>query len=372
MQPKVRKRVESIARLAIVAVVVGAVAVATAEACSTFHLVGSETAIFGKNYDWSVGAGLLVVNKRGMSKRAMWAEHPAEWTSTHGSLTFNQYGREMPSGGMNESGLIVELMWLEESRYPDRDKRPAIGKMQWIQYQLDVSATVADVIASDVRIRIDNGGAGRVHYLVADATGDRASIEFIDGVMVAHRGEDMPAPVLTNSTYVQSASHLERYIGFGGDRAIPTTLGSLDRFVRAAHLVRTYDPHTPIVEYGFSVLRDVAQGTSTMWSIIYDIDQRRVHFRTVNASTVRYVDMDDLDFSCETGVTVLDVRESLNGNVSDRFEPYTRDINYAVIREACRGTSFLRHLNDKTLIPWAAFPENAVCAPAGETVTNRE
>jgi penicillin V acylase-like amidase (Ntn superfamily) len=31
-------------------------------------------------------------------------------------VTFNQYGRNFPSGGMNEAGLVIELMWLEGSR----------------------------------------------------------------------------------------------------------------------------------------------------------------------------------------------------------------------------------------------------------------
>jgi choloylglycine hydrolase len=26
------------------------------------------------------------------------------WTSRYGSITFNQYGREFPSGGINEKG----------------------------------------------------------------------------------------------------------------------------------------------------------------------------------------------------------------------------------------------------------------------------
>jgi choloylglycine hydrolase len=28
------------------------------------------------------------------------------WISKYGSITFNQYGREFPTGGMNEKGLV--------------------------------------------------------------------------------------------------------------------------------------------------------------------------------------------------------------------------------------------------------------------------
>ena len=59
------------------------------------------------------------------------------WVSQYGSITFNQYGKEFPTGGMNEKGLVVELMWLDGTIYPQPDERPAIGVLQWIQYQLD-------------------------------------------------------------------------------------------------------------------------------------------------------------------------------------------------------------------------------------------
>ena len=104
-------------------------------ACTTFCLRDGGRIVFGKNYDWSVGDGLLVVNKRGVARKAD-AEsdpRPASWTSKYGSVTFNQYGRDFPSGGMNEKGLAIELMWLEGSRYPAADARPGVDNLQWIQ-----------------------------------------------------------------------------------------------------------------------------------------------------------------------------------------------------------------------------------------------
>ena len=95
---------------------------APAPACTTFCLRDGGRIVFGKNYDWSVGDGLLIVNKRGVARRADAAgdPRPASWVSRYGSVTFNQYGRDFPSGGMNERGLTIELMWLDGSRYPTR------------------------------------------------------------------------------------------------------------------------------------------------------------------------------------------------------------------------------------------------------------
>src|SRR5919107_239450 len=83
-----------------------------ARGCTTFCLTAGDGVYFGKNYDWDFGRGFLFVNKRGLAKTAMLdapRQRPAEWVSKYGSLTFNQYGREQPHGGINEAGLVVEL-----------------------------------------------------------------------------------------------------------------------------------------------------------------------------------------------------------------------------------------------------------------------
>lgn len=36
-------------------------------------------------------------------------------TSKYGSITFNQYRKEFPIGGMNEKGLVIEALWLNEN-----------------------------------------------------------------------------------------------------------------------------------------------------------------------------------------------------------------------------------------------------------------
>ncbi len=92
----------------------------TVDACTTFCLFNGKDLIFGRNYDFPIGYGHVVINKRGVFKSAMAdaGEQAAQWTSKYGSMTFNQFGRDNPMGGMNEAGLIVELMQLDETQYP--------------------------------------------------------------------------------------------------------------------------------------------------------------------------------------------------------------------------------------------------------------
>lgn len=108
-------------------------------ACTTFCIGKDGQLIFGKNYDWVTGAGIINTNHRGFFKTSSHSskENFISWVSRYASISFNQYGKEFPTGGMNEKGLVVELMWPDGTRYPDKDERPAVSVLQWIQYQLD-------------------------------------------------------------------------------------------------------------------------------------------------------------------------------------------------------------------------------------------
>ena len=97
--------------------------------CTTFCLGKGDQLVFGRNFDWMVEDCLVIVNKRGVSKTAQlgpkWdKKQPASWTSKYGSITFNQMGRGDPTGGMNETGLVIEFMGLKITRYPEPDSRP--------------------------------------------------------------------------------------------------------------------------------------------------------------------------------------------------------------------------------------------------------
>ena len=183
--------------------------------CTTFCIKDNQQIIFGRNLDFYLSVGYVMINKKNVTKNAYIdsPEKPITWTSKYGSITFNQFGKEFPYGGMNEAGLVVEQMWLDETQYPDLDDRYGLTELQWIQYQLDNFSRIEQVIASDSQLRIlsiKNPPPGSLlwHYLVCDKTGNCASIEFINGKLVYHTKETMPVKVLTNSTYKESMAFL--------------------------------------------------------------------------------------------------------------------------------------------------------------------
>ena len=329
-----------------------------ADACTTFCLRDEGRILFGKNYDWHLGDGLLVVNQRGLARTAgVDGDKPASWLSRYGSVTFNQYGRDFPSGGMNEAGLVIELMWLEGVRYPAPDQRPAVDVLQWIQYNLDSHATVAEVLAADQKVRIK--GEVPLHYLVADRKGQVATVEFLNGRLVAHTGKNLPVAALTNSTYRQSESFRRQASQRG---TVPEGQGSLERFARAADRVAKFEGRKgDAVAYAFETLDQVAQGPFTKWSIVYEIDRARIHFRTESHRPVRTLSLAGLDFECGHPVRVLPLDKKVEGDVARHLVPYTREINDGLVHASFSKTSFLASVPDAEIQRVITYPEAAVC-----------
>jgi penicillin V acylase-like amidase (Ntn superfamily) len=326
--------------------------------CTTFCLRGGGEVLFGKNYDWMIGDGMVFVNKRGVAKISADPEekNPASWTSRYGSVTFNQYGWESPSGGMNEAGLVIELMWLDETQWPAADARPTVDVLEWIQYNLDIAATVTEVIANAEKIRVES--QVKLHYLVSDRSGNAATIEYLNGKLVAHTGKDLPIHALANDSYARS-------VNYARSAANAASESSFDRFTRAGARAREFakKPHTEkeAVDYAFETLGDVAQKGSTQWSIVYDQKRAKVHFRTRKSPEVKTIRADAFDYSCGKALKVLDVDSGATGDVTSAFANYTRAANRDLIERSFSGTPFLQGVPATERDQIAAFPERFGC-----------
>jgi choloylglycine hydrolase len=336
-------------------------------ACTAFELCDARHIVFGRNYDWSTAVGLALVNQRNLQKTALLLQggDPMKWTSRYGSLTFNQYGREMPNGGINEQGLIIEVLWLDGSRYPEPDQRRALNPLSWIQYQLDTAASVAEVLASDAQVRVSPEYSTALHYLVCERSGRCASVEFVNGKMLAHTASDLPLPVLANNTYAESMRHMAT---LGNANDISDEKGahnaSLSRFGRAAIMVKAYQkkPIDQAVDYAFDVLDEVYIHGVTKWSIVYDETAQQVHFKTLGNSRIRTIDLAALDFTCAKAMKMLDMNASGSGNVSAQLRDYSSGMDRSLIETAFRHTSLTRDLPQSVVDTVVRHADAATCA----------
>lgn len=293
--------------------------------------------VFGRNYDWITGNGMVCTNQRGLSKTSDKTKDGTtiSWVSQYGSITFNQYGKEFPTGGMNEKGLVVEMMWLDGTKYPAADNRPAVGVLQWIQYQLDNCVTIDEVISSDKKIRI--GENTPLHYLVADANGNVATIEFLEGEMVVHKGKDLPFPVLTNDMYAASVEQTKAAVTTGAGGSQSFTNNSIDRFAKACNMVNQFQVSsisTALIDYSFNILDKVAQGSHTKWSIVYDITNKKIYFKTLGFSQGKNIAFSAFDFACHSPSKAWDMNQAGTGNVAGSFLNFSLDMNQRLVNKS--------------------------------------
>ena len=125
------------------------------------------------------------------------------------------------------------------------------------------------------------------------------------------------------------------------------------------------------VDYAFDILEHVAQGEFTKWSIVYDIRDAAIHFRTFANGKRRSVALADCDFDCDTPVRVLDINSALSGDVAGDFVPYTYELNRSLIEKAFDGTSFLRTVSSRAREDLAGYPKSLECAGTSRPEGNR-
>src|SRR5262249_25612179 len=134
---------------------------------------------------------------------------------------------------------------------------------------------------------------GKVHYLACDPSAACAAFEYIDGKMIVSRD----AKALTNNTFAESKGFLKAHPG--GSRG----KGSLERFSRAA----THKSHGDPIADAFATLEDVSQGDYSKWNIVYDLDQKQVHWRSRGSWKTKTASLSTFDASCRAPVQMMDL-----------------------------------------------------------------
>ena len=310
-------------------------------ACTSFTLLVDSTIILGRNLDVENDMGYVFVNQRGVKKTAYFSrqssEISAEWTSKYGNITFNQISKDIPHGGMNEAELVVEHLYLGESKYELKDQRPALISHQWVQYMLDNCKSVSEIIAISSNIRIsDTDYKFPIHFHVMDKSGDRAVIEFLNGKMLVYKDETYKIGVLANSTYENSINQFVTNEDKNEGEPLPTDISnSLERFIKAAKMVEKYNNESPI-PYSFSILDAVKN--DTQWQIIYDIKNLQIYYRTKSLDEIRILRMSDFSYQDTQTAPINDKEINMN------WREYNKTIGAEMINGICKESEFINSI----------------------------
>ena len=324
-----------------------------AQACTRTLYVGEGNLVLtGRNMDWKEDmSSNLWALPAGMKRNGAAGPKSAEWTSKYGSVIVSGY-EAGSTDGMNEKGLVANLLYLAESQYPKPvPGKPDLSLSTWLQYVLDNFATVVEAVealrAEPFNVfapALPNGAPSTLHLSLSDASGDSAILEYVNGKLVIHHGKQYT--VMTNSPVYDEQLALDTYWkGIGGLTFLPGTNRAADRFARCSAIPRAKDENylkgVPGQSFTYqavasvmSVMRAVSVPlgittpdqpniSSTIWRTVSDQKNLVYYFDSATRPNTFWVSFDRLDLKPGAPVKKLTIQdgEVFSGETSGQFKP---------------------------------------------------
>lgn len=318
-----------------------------AEACTRVVYKGpNNTVITARSMDFTIEIPAnLWLFPRGMDRNGSTGKNTVNWTSKYGSVSTSSWDIAI-SDGINEKGLVANMLWLVSSQYAEFSKeggtKKGLAVSLWAQYALDNFVTVAEAVAhfkKEEFVVVTDYIPGTdkyttVHLSISDANGDNAILEYIGGKLVIHH--DSSYTVMTNDPiFEQQLAINEYWKGIPGNIFLPGTNRAQDRFVRAHYYInaipQTDDTRISIAS-AFSVIRQcsVPYGISTegfpnlsttRWRTVADQKNLVYYFEDALSPNTVWVDLKKLDFNKTAKVKKLelDKKQIYAGETSDKF-----------------------------------------------------
>lgn len=299
--------------------------------CSIFKSPLQDDAKISHNVDWTARfpdvQGALVLNPAHMKKVGELLGAPvrkAEWVSKFRSVSFSIAGAEFPVSGFNEKGLSMAVLELPESQFPPaNDPRPAVGMAQFVQYNLDVSETLDDVVASEKVLRPYSGSL-KMHFFACDASNHCAVFQFISGKMNVYRDQELPYAILTNSPYPESALAAKNCT----EQSCTSADNSLLRFARVSLLKTQMDLAKNYELQAYNILDVVAQsaGSITQFQLTYDAKNLLFSLRKKGTQDVAYVNIGFSNINCQDPRLFIPITANLSGDLKDSWQVLTKEL----------------------------------------------
>ncbi|WP_422928655.1 linear amide C-N hydrolase [Singulisphaera sp. PoT] len=333
------------ATLILPAVLVGCVTIS--EACTGIRLKTRDGAIiYGRTMEFAdpLKSQVLVIPRGKEYVGIAPGNRPGlRWTVKYGIVGANAYGFDEIVDGINEKGLVAAAFYHPDyAKYQTirkEDESKTLAPWEFPTWLLSSFATVAEAkqAASSVKV-----GATTIppalpitpplHYILHDATGACAVIEFTDGEM---RIFDNPLGVITNApTFDWHLTNLRNYVNLSPTNVPPVDVAGIklgplgqgsgwlglpgdytppSRFIRAVAFSQGAEP-APTAEAGVNLAAhilntfDIFAGAVrskdpsipfleiTQWTVYADITNKCFYFKTYDDQRISKVDLTKLDF----------------------------------------------------------------------------
>lgn len=232
-------------------------------ACTLFAaLADPDSMVFGRNFDWGPSPAVLLFTDPPDGHAAA-AMVDIAYLGFGGDGAQNLEARPLedliplleahhiPFDGMNEEGLAIAMAAVGPGNMDEDPHKETIGSLGIIRLVLDTAATVEEAVRLLSSYNIDFEGGPALHYLIADAAGEVAVVEFYQGEIHIIRSE---------TSWYQASNFIEA--------AMESSDGRCSRYDTVAdELAATQG----VLDFdgALRLLEQVSQ-VDTRWSVVYN------------------------------------------------------------------------------------------------------
>ncbi len=169
--------------------------------CSTLSAANSAGGLlFGRNFDWGA-CTTLIVQTQPKDGYASISTVNMDFLNLGLNLPENTFVRLMsaaapyaPMDGMNEKGLCVAVLMIEDRPGFDQDtEKPDLTTTTAVRLLLDKAANTDEALALLEQYDLHASAGMMVHFAIADANGRSVVVEYVD-----HKMSVVETPVVTN------------------------------------------------------------------------------------------------------------------------------------------------------------------------------
>jgi len=234
-------------------------------ACSLFTvLVDEDNLLYGRNFDWQFSPALLLFTDPpdGYASVSMVDIEYLGFDSTTAEIIAELPIEDQANlldapnlsfDGMNEHGLAIGMAAVPPGDMQPDEGKETIGSLGIIRQVLDHARTVDEAIKIMESYNIDFEGGPALHYLIADATGKSALVEYYNGKVYILYNEQpwhLATNFLRSSVEDPKDGNCWRYNTLSAQLA--KSNGQID------------------AQTAMGLLSDVAQ-SNTQWSVVYQM-----------------------------------------------------------------------------------------------------
>lgn len=278
--------------------------------------------LVARNFDWNTNNTFVLINPIGEKRETIQRENdekPLVWRAKYGSVTFNLATPQgtllhaAVQGGMNQEGLVVSLLELSDAQFQTPSRQvPNINNTYLVQYWLDNFTSVKQAVHALKHLNVVttwwNGKTVPIHYVLRDAMGNSAVVDYLNGKAHVYMGRTLPFRVITNTNFTNARQLAQNNHDQSAPNPLLSGYGSKARFLRGIQFLQhmpTLTSAKQAVELGFAALQDAAEPPDspypTVWSVVYNTKTLDMYYRTLKNSTTRELNLHELTFKnqCE-------------------------------------------------------------------------